>query len=140
METNFTTNLPKKGLDQLALNAFLNQTLNAIKDPDGWGIFSITNYSVINTLHGETFKTWVIEETYHTSLKLLEDDANYKTYWDNPIQQLQDAIFAELGTYPDLVKHSLDELILYKVSNGGFTITIHFTDSGLIITQAELEC
>lgn len=138
--TNLNTNSPKRGLDQLALNAFLNSTVNAIQNPEGLEIFCITHYQVVNTLHGETLRTWVIDTDLYTQIKLLEDDSNYKTYWDIPIQQLQDAIFAELETYPDLVKHNLDELILYKVSNGGFTITIHFTDSGLIITQAELEC
>lgn len=137
--TNQITNSPKKGLDQLALNAFLNSTINSIKDPDGWGTFSITHYQVANTIHGETLRTWVIETNLYTQVKLLEDDNNYPTYWDKPIKQLQDAIFAELGSYPDLIRHNLDEITLYKVANGGYTIAIYYTDSGLIITQTETE-
>lgn len=137
METNSNTN-PKRGLYAMQLNAFLNQTVNSLQDPDGWGIFSITSYSILNTTGG-TFKTWVIETTFHTQVKLLEDSLNYPIYWDEPIQQLQDSIFAELDSYQDLIRHNLDEIIIYKVSNGGYTITIYSTDSGLIITQAELE-
>lgn len=137
LPTNSNTN-PKKGLYSMQLNAFLNQTVNSIQDPYGWGIFSITSYSVINPT-GCTFKTWVIESNFHTQVKLLEDSSNYPTYWDEPIQQLQNSIFAELDSYQDLIRHNLDEIIIYKVSNGGYTITIYSTDSGLIITQAELE-
>lgn len=137
METNSNTN-PKKGLYPMQLNAFLNQTVNSILDPDRWGIFSITSYSILNTTGG-TFKTWVIETTFHTQVKLLEYSLNYPIYWDEPIQQLQDSIFAELDSYMDLIRHNLDEIIIYKVSNGGYSITIYPTDTGLIITQAELE-
>lgn len=82
METNSNTN-PKKGLYPMQLNAFLNQTVNSILDPDRWGIFSITSYSILNTTGG-TFKTWVIETTFHTQVKLLEYSLNYPLYWDEP--------------------------------------------------------
>lgn len=137
--TNQITNSPKRGLDQLALNAFLNSTINAIQDPEGLGIFCITHYQVANTIHGETLRTWVIETDLYAQTKLLEDDSNYLTYWDKPIKQLQDSIYAELDSYPDLIRHNLDEITLYKVADGGYTIAIYYTDSGLIITQAETE-
>lgn len=139
MEPTNPTNNPKRGLYLMQLNEFLNQTVNSIRGIDRWEIFSITSYSVLNTTGG-TFKTWVIETTLHTQVKLLEDSLNYPIYWDEPIQQLQNAIFAELDSYIELIRHNLDEIIIYKVSNGGYTITIYSTDSGLIITQAELEC
>lgn len=137
--TNQITNSPKKGLDQLALNAFLNSTINAIQNPDGLGIFCITHYQVANTIQGETLRTWVIETNLYTQIKLLEDDNNYPTYWDKPLEDLEEAIQAELNSYPDLIRHDLEEILIYKVANGGYTIVIYYTDSGLIITQTETE-